>query len=230
MYCRNCGKKINDTAVFCRYCGAKIKDQASNIHREMNGKKYRNSKAGKKNSNKKKVQPAIIGAVEVIVVIVFLVSIFLGKKGNQSSAENVAIAAEKYMLEQDIDKYYSLLAPPYERYMVGSGSWYKDADEFKRTLLEWDGGYRNEMINRCGEDLKITYEVEKDTLYDEEELKLVQFELSRDYEYDVDEIKAAAVVDVLIKGSGSEGEANWTHEIYCVKINGKWYIHRPGFS
>ena len=68
------------------------------------------------------------------------------------------------------------------------------------------------------------------TLYDEEELKLVQFELSRDYEYDVDEIKAAAVVDVLIKGSGSEGEANWTHEIYCVTINGKWYIHRPGFS
>lgn len=59
MYCRNCGKKINDTAVFCRYCGAKIKDQDSNIYREMNGKKYR-SKAGKKIVIKRKYNQPLL--------------------------------------------------------------------------------------------------------------------------------------------------------------------------
>ena len=36
--------------------------------------------------------------------------------------------------------------------------------------------------------------------------------------------------DVRIEGSGSKGEVDWTHEISCVKIGGKWYIHRPGFD
>lgn len=230
MYCRNCGKKMDDNAVFCRYCGVKIEDQDSNTHRETKEEKYWNSKPGKEKSNKKKIPPAIIGTAAVILVLVLLVSIFFKKRGNQNSAEDVAVAAEKYMLEQDIDKYYSLLAPPYESYMVGSGSWYKDAEDFKQSLLEWDEGYRDEMINRCGEDFKAQYLVEKSNSYDEEELNLTQFKLARDYDYELNEIEAATVVDVLIKGSGSKGEASWTHEIGCVKIGGKWYIHRPGFN
>lgn len=30
--------------------------------------------------------------------------------------------------------------------------------------------------------------------------------------------------------SGDEGVGHWTYEAACVKIGGKWYLHRPGFD
>lgn len=55
--------------------------------------------------------------------------------------------------------------------MAGSGGWYQNAEEFKQSLLEWDADYRNEMINRCGEDFKVNYSVEKTISYDEGRVK-----------------------------------------------------------
>lgn len=230
MYCRKCGKEINDTAAFCRYCGEKVENQGSPADKEIKEEKYWKNGPGREKSNKKKMPQIMLGVVAVIVVIVLVVSVFGKKSGAKNSAENVAVASEKYKLEQNIDKYYELLAPPYENYMAGSGGWYQNAEEFKQSLLEWDEDYRNEMINRCGEDFKVNYSVEKTISYDEEELNAVQSYLARDYDYEGDEIEAAAVVDVRIEGSGSKGEVDWTHEISCVKIGGKWYIHRPGFD
>ena len=41
MYCRNCGKEINDTASFCPYCGAtaaikRPEAKIETVHRGMN--------------------------------------------------------------------------------------------------------------------------------------------------------------------------------------------------
>lgn len=36
MYCKNCGKQIDDDSKFCNYCGT---EQSINIYRESNSEK-----------------------------------------------------------------------------------------------------------------------------------------------------------------------------------------------
>ena len=239
MYCRNCGKEINDTAAFCKYCGTKVTGQPQGGYEGANTEyNYQNDKPDRrrgnereyKKGNKNKIIPLILGIVVGLAVLAVLWLTVFRKNGVQNSAENVATTYTKYMLENEVDNYYELLAPPYEAYMVGSQGWYDTADEFKETLQGWDEDYHKAVIRECGEDYKLNCSVKSITSCDESDLNSVRRELSRDYDYEADEIQDAAIVVVAADGSGSEGEIHWSYNDSCVKIDGKWYVHRPGFS
>lgn len=47
MYCKNCGKKIEDDAIFCKHCGAKVKSGDSKIKEVVDGEIHRCPNCGK---------------------------------------------------------------------------------------------------------------------------------------------------------------------------------------
>lgn len=155
-----------------------------------------------------------------------LLCIMLGGK----SVEDVALEACKTTDEGNITKYYKLLAEPYLKYMVGSNGWYATDAEFQEELLGWSEDRRNDIVRQCGENFKAEYQVISVEKCDQDALKRVRAELDREYGYEREKIKEAAVVNVSIKARGNMGFNSWTHTVSCVKIGGSWYVHRPGFD
>lgn len=216
MYCKNCGNKVDDDAVFCTKCGIKFSQKnAKNI--KINTKKF---KASKK----------IILIVVLALVIILLMLTGIKRIGTTGSAREVAVTSTKYLMEGKISKYYKLLAPPYKEYMCGRDGWYTDEDEFKKDIEDLKDDKKQKMISACGEPAKMKYNVDYTITCDAEQLNAVRSELARDYNYNPDDIQDAMVVSITINATGPNGQSNWTDKNGCVKIHGKWYIHRPGFE
>lgn len=72
MYCRQCGKEINDDSIFCEYCGTKIVDTQS-------------MKNQKNKSNKKLPLIAVISSVAVILIICIVIGITHSSDKNNDS-------------------------------------------------------------------------------------------------------------------------------------------------
>ena len=205
MYCEKCGEKIDSNMKFCPKCGISVPVIAK-IQKPKNWK-----------------MPVIFGIVAIAAVI--LVMVFTG-----SSPEKVAVKSCKANLKGNVKAYYKLLAPPYLDYMVGPNQWFQNKKEFQETLMESSEELQRDIQSECGEKYKVDVEVRSTEKCDKEELRVVKKELENYYYYDPDKIKAAAVVTVDIDASGDEGVGHWTYEAACVKIGGKWYLHRPGFD
>ena len=84
MYCRECGKEIDDNAKFCPKCGY---EQISHVPSEANNSK-------KKNNGKKAILLALIG----ILVVVFVILLSKGHRrfnNELEEAETIAISPDK---------------------------------------------------------------------------------------------------------------------------------------
>ena len=231
MFCGKCGNQVNDNAKFCPKCGAEIKNNTAGQSRQIGGAAQSGMSVGTKPTGKKKKinSKIIVGIAVAVVIIIAFVLIRAIAGGN--SAEKVALKACRSELDGDIKSYYSLIAPPYLDYMVGSGGWYSTDEEFQKVIEEDAAGDYSMMEAVCGTGVQLTYSVYDVTkCEDESQLNRIKSELSSYYNYDSDHIKDAAVVTISVQGYGSEGADNWTIDMSCVKIDGKWYIHRPGFD
>lgn len=226
MYCENCGNKVDDDAVFCTKCGKQFSQKNK---RDTNNIKI-NPKNIKMNTVNFKVSKKIIMIVGLALIVILLMMIGIKGIGTTGSARKVAVAATKYSIEGKINKYYKLLASPYKEYMCGSNGWYKDENEFKKDIEDLENEQKQSILNACGNHAEIKYSVDYTVDCDADQLDAVRRELARDYDYNPDDIQDAMVVSVAINATGSNGQSNWTDENSCVKIHGKWYIHRPGFE
>lgn len=225
MFCRVCGTKMEEGDIYCPKCGWKIESLNSAIEKKKIPEVRKNNGANKKIDQKTlKKMVVTLGTVAVFILIIFFI-----KGGVTSSPEKVALAATKYNWEGKIDKYYKLLSPQYKKYVVGVNGWFKTDDEFKEELLDTSKDHIQEVAGRCGEKNKIDYKTVHIHKYDKDELDSLQGELSRNFKYDPNSIQAAAEVTVSIDASGIEGKSSWTTDVGCVKVGGKWYVHRPGF-
>ena len=224
MFCRRCGFKIEDGDKFCRKCGWKVETN------EAMGLKEYSAMSDKNNSQKDRTKIVKKTSIVAIPVIVVLMIIFFTQSVITGSAKKTALSAVQFLMDEKIDKYYKLLTPQYKEYMVGSNGWYRDEEEFKEDLLDLAQERKSEIISGCGDKVKIKYEVISIKKFEDEELSSVLWELSRDYDYDTDDIQAATEVSVSIEASGTEGTSSWTSYVACVKTHGKWYVHRPGFD
>lgn len=227
MFCIKCGAEINHGERFCSNCGYSITQNNTSIHIP---KIYVSNKGNKdwkevikKLSANRKMVCIALGIIMVITLFISLSGV-----GSTGSAKKVALAATKYKTELKMEKYCKLLAPPYIQYMLNS--WYSDLDEIQEDLLEMSDDVRRKMLKECGEDSKIKYDIERVTVCSKDEVERIRNELLRDYDYEKKDIQKAAIVLVSINVSGSEGKSTWIDENFCVKIHGKWYIHRPGFD
>lgn len=72
MFCKNCGKQIDDDTKFCEYCGASIEFKAETVSNENSEQKVSAMRDSVSNGNisvKKKINKPLLIAIIVIVVI-----------------------------------------------------------------------------------------------------------------------------------------------------------------
>lgn len=214
MYCGNCGTQIDDSKKFCPNCGAMI-----NGGEQPKVQAFHESKIPVPR-RKRKMLPFCIALIIIIAGVLIC---------TQNTPEKVAVKACKTTLDGNMKAYYNLLSKPYRDYMVGDYGWFSTAEKFQEELLWYAEDFQKDIVRSCGKKYKVHFETVDTEKYDKQRLEKLKSHLNRDYDYDVDKIKAAAEVTVRITASGEEGESNWTTEQSCVKIGGRWYIHRPGF-
>lgn len=215
MFCGKCGKEMKGHEKYCPSCGFPMQNRdETNNNKEMT-------------LNKKK-QGKVLSTV-VVGVIIFA-GIFLLFSTLSSSAEKVALKACKSILKEDMKAYYKLLAPPYQDYMVGDNGWFSTEEEFQEDLLSMEKDNRRDMIISCGENFKAKCEVTSKIECDKDTLNSVKRELSRDYYYDSEKVKGAALVTVSIYVSGEGEERLFMRDVTCIKIGHSWYVHRPSLN
>lgn len=217
MYCGKCGKFVADSAMYCSNCGESTKNMLkTDVVSQNNNIKRR---------TKKKMKMAVAAIMAIIVAFVG-VRIFI----NFTSVEKLALRACKADIEGNVNTYYKLLSPQYRAELVGDHQWFSTEEDFKERLMEQSEDFQNQMKARCGEKIKITYEIDEIRKCErKDQLGFIKSELNRDYDYDPDEIKDAEVIVVRIYARGTDGWGEWTSEMACIKVGFKWYIHRPGF-
>ncbi|MGN0324128.1 MAG: zinc-ribbon domain-containing protein [Oliverpabstia sp.] len=214
MYCGNCGTQIDDSKKFCPNCGAMINAGEQPKVQAFDERKMTVVR------KKRKILPFCI------VLLIIIAGVLLC---TQNTPEKVAIKACKTTLDGNMKAYYQLLSKPYRDNMVGAHGWFSTKEEFQKELLYFAENFQNEIRRSCGEKYKAQFEVIDTDKYENQRLTMLKSKLHRDYDYDVDKIADAVVVTVRITASGEDGISSWTKEESCVKINGRWYIHRPGF-
>lgn len=239
MYCRKCGNELEPDAAFCTNCGIKLDQQKMQHIENKNDRRNQirydtetNVKSNVRNNRKMvRVSKKIILSVILVIGFICLVTgTVIKKTGVTNSAREIALSSTEYLMEGKTDKYYKLLAMPYKEYMCGDDGWYNDEEEFKKDIEDITKEKKQTMISDCGEPVKIKYEVDDTIDCDAEQLNAVRSELARDYDYNPDDIQEAMVVSVAINATGPDGQSNWKNQCGCVKIHGKWYVHRPGFE
>lgn len=217
MYCGKCGEKIEEGIKFCPKCGNIVSGKSIHTNTEI----VENS-VDKTGRNQQ--QSRWVGIL--IIAVLVLVAGILMKNLLVKSPEDIAIQACKAEISGNIDKYYKLLAPPYLNYMVGQAGWFDTEEEFKEVLQEYADDLRYRIESNCGEDFRAEYEVDSIETCDSETLERVQKELRNYYDYE-ENVQDAVKVNVRMTFKGDEDRAEYISEISCVKIKGRWYVHRP---
>lgn len=127
MYCKYCGSKINDTAIFCAECGKKIKKKSA-INQDIVSKS--NLQNNSDNNHKKK---KIIGlAVLCIAIIGIGVLIFGGR--SYKKVIDVYVKSSMSGKAKDVEKMYKLLP-----------------EEVQDAVNEFLTAYKNADGEKCGE-------------------------------------------------------------------------------
>lgn len=91
MYCKKCGKELNDNAAFCRYCGTKIKlENKDNANNNTGAGASTVNESGSKLESERKVQIVlIIGiGVAILVAIIIVVVVMTGGSSKDSASSD----------------------------------------------------------------------------------------------------------------------------------------------
>ena len=79
MYCRKCGKQINDQNKFCNYCGTPV-ISTGGIGNLDSGRMTANDQIDLTSTQKKSKKPVIVGCcIGIIVLLVLTIVFFAGK-------------------------------------------------------------------------------------------------------------------------------------------------------
>ena len=213
MYCGKCGTQIDDTALFCTNCGERTVITETSTQTQ--------SKAG----TKKFVLP--LGIVAGVVLIVVLIVSLIGGGGYKKTLDNYYKAHEN----NDTDLMYNSVVAQYWIDYTNEG-WGNSAyesiqDSIEDRIDEWD----------CGDDIKITYEIQNERRATKEQLEDLEdniYDWYAYYVYDRDEfsITDAYVLDIDFTVKGDEGTESFHYPdgLLIIKENGKWRIPRGSIS
>lgn len=213
MYCGKCGTQIEDNALFCLNCGERTVNTDAN-----------KNKQSKVTTKKSALTLAVVAGVVFIVVL--FVSLNSGG-GYKKTLDNYYKAHEN----NDADLMYNSVVAQYWIDYTNegwSGSAYETInDSIVERIYEWD----------CGDDIKITYEIENERRANKEELEGLEdniYDWYAYYVYDRDEfsITDAYVLDIdfIVKGNEGIESFHYPDGLLIIKENGKWRIPRGSIS
>ena len=227
MYCKNCGKFMNDDDLFCPNCGAANSAQPAPQPDDLGYDEPAPAPRKKLNLSKKAMIGIIAGAAAAVVLAVVLILVFTlgGSNSPEGVVRKFVKAYQNYNLSDMIDALYPdevLSAVLKDNDMTKS--------EYKRKIKE-----AQEEIDERMEDLdedelpeKYTVKVVDSEALDKDDLKELnewyknQFGTSKKY------ISEARELTVCTKSEDEDWDDADESEITVVKINGKWYISLEG--
>ena len=186
MYCGKCGTQIDDNAMFCSNCGERtvITNTSTQKQPKVGAKKF----------------ALPLGIVAGVVLIIVLIVSLIGGSGYKRTLDNYYKAHEN----NDADLMYNSVVAQYWIDYTNEG-WGNSAyesiqDSIEDRIDEWD----------CGDEIKITYEVQNERRATKEQLEDLEdniYDWYAYYVYDRDEfsITDAYVLDIDFTVKGDEG-------------------------
>lgn len=209
-FCGNCGSQIEDDARVCGYCGVVQDEDPGKVNIPGITDALGDENVNKIKGIAKKVIPAVV-AVVVLIVGISIASNFIGYKG---AIRNFIKAYEKL----DADKITAMYSDVY----------YQRFDDFEADLSEHMYDYfTDEVEEELGTELKIDYEIVKADKVSENKFNKILDELEEDDDVSTDNIKAIRSVKVKaeIKGPEKRSPQKHTFEFYLFKEGGEWKIY-----
>jgi predicted nucleic acid-binding Zn ribbon protein len=215
VYCANCGTENEDGAVFCGSCGAKMEQVM-----------------GSGKPDKKKNILKALGAVVLVVVVVFLLShLFQGyrkplnmfiKGLNNQDGEKVIEAAYRGTDAEDdvldeVDTYEDYIMS-FMTNVINNQLDEEDTVKLKDMKISYKVTEKEKYSNieKWQEDHNYDF-VSEDTLYDRKDVSKV-------YELRVK-------ITVKYESRKTEGEKTFTiKNLYAVKYNGKWSLNYSDYK
>ena len=231
MYCKNCGKFMNDDDPFCPNCGAAndavTAQPANDQYAPADDSGFEPAQAPQKKLNlnlSKKAKIGIIaGAAAAVVLAVVLILVF--SLGGSNSPEGVIKSFVKAGQNRDAQGMMDALYPD-EVLSAVLKDYGMTKSEYKRKIKEAQEEIDEQMEDLDEDDLpeKYTVKVVDSEALDKDDLKELnewyknQFGTSKKY------ISEARELTVCAKSEDEDWDDADESEITVVKINGKWYI------
>lgn len=200
-FCGHCGSTLADNATFCPNCGAAITDQGM-PQQQFNQPAFQqampNAMGAPKAGMSKNAKLAIIIAAAAVAIglIVWLIIVLLGG-GYEKPLKNYVKALEN----KDVDLFVDSVTPSESLGALDTLSESSAKSQYSRIV--------NNLINKYGEDYKISYEILEKT----EMSSKKTFGLFEGY-----------TLKVKFTVSGSKKEGSVTRAVTVIKIDGKWCL------
>ncbi len=201
-FCMQCGAQIDDNAEICSSCGAAQTSTSAGDAVAVNG-------------DSKKSKAIVIAVAAVVVVIVLLLLKALLGGGYKSPIDNVLKG-----METGKGKYIYKAVPEFileEEY-----------DDMKKSeiideLDDYVGDYLDNLEDRYGDDIKISYKIKSKEKIDKDDLEDLEDDLNDEYDGKIKVSKGYEIkARVTIKGDDDE-DSN-TNKFKVYKINGDWCV------
>ena len=200
-FCGHCGTTLADNATFCPSCGAPVQAQGAPAQPQFNQPAFQQAGAmgaPKAGMSKNAKLAIIIGCSAVALgLIIWLLIVLLGG-GYEKPLKNYVKALEK----QDVDLFVESVTP--------SGSLGALATLSESGAKSQYSSRVKNIINKYGEDYKISYEIlEKTEMSSTETLGLVD---------------KGYTLKVKFTVAGSKKEGSVTKTVKVLKTDGKWCL------
>lgn len=210
MYCEKCHRRCPDNFVTCPYCSAKLKNEEN-----VQPQKFAKNKHYRYITLKSLVVLSI--SVAAILAVCAVVTVFF----TGTKPETVVKTLTRALNDNDATLYYSMYDEQIAEFKK-ENRYYEDEETFSamtEPLEESISFYKSQ----CGDDFKVTYNIEEVMYLTQDELESLNKELADLYGYDILPKKAASL-KVAINAKGREGTYKTLYDNFiCIKFGRKWY-------
>jgi uncharacterized membrane protein YvbJ len=233
MYCRKCGAKQLDDAVFCSECGTRLaaEGQSANPAAAQNSAPAQNQaavsqpvmnavspEAAQKKKHRRIGVIAVIVAVVLIAGLVTLGVFLFGGRNYKATAKQFS----KALGEANAEAIVELFPKEYINSVMEQGD-FDSVDEAIENLQE-DLDKEKKSLEKEYGDIELSYEVGKIKDCSKTKLKDIQKELN-EFDIEIEEAKIASIEATL---KHNEGKEHNDMQLVLVKIGRSWYVANWG--
>lgn len=224
MYCKYCGRKINDKAIFCAECGKKVKKK-STINQDIISK---SNLLNNSNNNRKKKK--IIGLAVLCITIIGIGMLVFGGRSYKKVID-VCVKSSMSGKAKGVEKMYKLLPEEVQdatlQYYMENYSGGKE--EMMKELQEQYKEEYDKIEDTYGEGWRYSYKIAREEDATRKQIREWKEDIIDSDEVDVDfnrEIKEMKYITVEITTQSKDKKTEKTDSmtVTVLKIGRTWYL------
>jgi len=214
MYCEKCKKQSPDNFKHCAYCGA-------TFHKKKKNQKKQNEIITKLKEYRAPTMKSRVLSLIIIAIVLAVAAIITGVLTGSKPDSLIKTFADAIELG-DEELYFTL----YDDYIKSYNKEYLYFDdEVVLTEMTYSMRRSNDFYKlRCGEEFRLSYEVNSVSYISEDELEEINEYLIETYAYPKTANKGAKL-SFTINAKGDIGTYQSIYnDVYAIRIGGKWYL------